>query len=160
MRRIVVSITRQILELKDGDATADTYSVSTSRNGPGEQKDSYSTPRGLHYVRAKIGSGLPAGSILKGRRPTGEIFSAPGKDLDPDRDWVTSRILWLSGKEVGRNRLGSVDSMQRYIYIHGSPHVDKLGTPASAGCVRMSDSGVIELFDMVDAGIEVEILDG
>ena len=158
MRKIVVSIPAQKLELKDGDTTASSYSVSTSRNGPGEQKDSYCTPRGLHYVRAKIGEGLPTGSILKGRRPTGEIFSAQGKDLDPDRDWVTSRILWLSGKEVGRNRLGSVDSMQRYIYIHGSPHVDKLGTSASAGCVRMSDRDVIELFDMVDAGIEVEIL--
>lgn len=156
MRRIEVSVPRQVLELKDGDATIKEYRVSTSRNGLGEAKDSFRTPRGLHYVRAKLGAGLAAGSVMRGRRPTGKVFSG-ADELEPDRDWITSRILWLSGKEVGRNRLGDVDTMQRFIYIHGSPHVDKLGTPASAGCVRMSDRDVIELFDLVEAGIEVMI---
>lgn len=155
--RIEVSIPQQSLTLYDGDEAVREYSVSTARNGPGEVKDSLCTPRGLHYVRAKIGAGLPAGSVMRGRRPTGEVFSPEGKDMDSGRDWITSRILWLSGREVGRNRLGEVDTMRRYIYIHGSPHTDKLGTPASAGCVRMADADVIELFDLVPAGTDVHI---
>ena len=158
MKRIEVSVEEQTLSLMEGNEMLRQYKVSTSRNGVGEEKDSFKTPRGLHYVRAKVGSGLSAGSILKGRRPTGEVFSTETHELVEDRDWITSRILWLSGKEPGKNRLGNVDTMQRYIYIHGSPHVGKLGTPASAGCVRMSDNDVIELYDMVCAGTEVEII--
>jgi lipoprotein-anchoring transpeptidase ErfK/SrfK len=108
-------------------------------------------------VRAKIGDGQPLGSVFVGRRPTGEIHSEALARATPDRDWVLSRILWLSGTEIGKNRLGSVDSMRRYIYIHGTPDSEPLGEPRSIGCIRMSNADVVELFDLVAVGTPVEI---
>ena len=124
------------------------------------QKDSEKTPCGLHTVRAKIGAGAPEGAVFAGRRPTGEICTPELYRGDPERDWILTRILWLSGLEPGRNRLGNVDSMQRYIYIHGTPEDFALGTPASHGCVRMSNADVIELFDEVEVGTLVEVEEG
>ena len=115
------------------------------------------TPRGLHVVRARIGAGLPAGSVLVGRRPTGEVWSRELAAREPGRDWILSRILWLSGLEIGRNRLGEVDTMRRYIYIHGTPDTEPMGVPASHGCIRMRNEDVMELFDDVPAGTPVEI---
>ncbi len=156
-RRIRVSLEEQRLELIDGGAVLKSYRVSTSRHGAGEATGSFRTPRGQHVVRAKIGGGEPAGTVFRGRRMTGEIYSDELASRNPDRDWVLSRILWLSGTEVGRNRLGDVDTMRRYIYIHGTPARQALGTPASIGCIRMSDEDVIELFDMVSPGTVVDI---
>ena len=156
-RRIRVSLRDQCLELMNGGAVVRAYPVSTSRYGAGERVDSLRTPRGRHVVRAKIGEGQPVGTVFRGRRTTGEVYSEALARQYPDRDWVLTRILWLSGVEVGRNRLGAVDSMRRYIYIHGTPESQALGTPASQGCVRMSNADVVELFDLVSPGTEVDI---
>ena len=131
--------------------------VSTASNGPGERMGSECTPRGRHIVRAKIGAGAPAGSVFVGRRGTGERFHPDLRAQYPDRDWILTRILWLSGVEPGRNRLGSVDTMRRFIYIHGCPDDVTLGTPGSHGCVRMGNAEVIELFDRVPVGIPVSL---
>ena len=157
MIRLIVSIPQQVLEVRDGDALVKTYCVSTSRYGVGEQEGSLCTPLGRHKIRAKIGAGLPTGSVFSGRRPTGAVLTAALLAREPERDWILSRILWLSGCEPGHNRLGLVDTMRRYIYIHGTAHEDKLGTPASIGCVRMANTDVMELFAAVPVGTVVDI---
>jgi lipoprotein-anchoring transpeptidase ErfK/SrfK len=115
------------------------------------------TPRGQHVIRAKIGAGAPPGAVFVGRRPTGEIWSPELAARFPARDWILSRILWLSGTEVGRNRLGNVDTMRRYIYIHGTPALEPMGVAASHGCIRMRNSDVIQLFDLVNVGTRILI---
>ncbi len=144
-----VSIERQELCVLEKAVFVKRYSISTGKNGAGEVNGSGQTPRGQHIIRAKIGSGAPANTVFVGRRPTGEIYSLPLREQFPERDWMLTRILWLSGLEVGKNRLGNVDTMQRYIYIHGTPDDVKMGIPGSKGCIRMRNSDVIELFEMV-----------
>ena len=155
---IDISIAEQRLRLLDeaGAVLAD-YPVSTAVNGPGEKKNSGCTPRGKHIVRAKIGDGQALGTVFIGRRPTGELWSPELAAEHPARDFILSRILWLSGCEPGVNRLGDVDSMQRYIYIHGTPDTEPMGVPRSHGCVRMRNTDVVELFDRVPAGTPVII---
>ncbi len=156
--RIEISIPHQVLTLDDdfGGVKA-RYPVSTAANGAGCLKDSGCTPLGHHIVRAKIGAGMPLNTVFVGRRPTGEILTPELAAQFPERDWVLTRILWLSGTEVGRNRLGNVDTMQRYIYIHGTPDTEPMGQPRSHGCVRMRNQDVLELFDLVDVGTPVVI---
>ncbi|MGB5209814.1 MAG: L,D-transpeptidase [Gammaproteobacteria bacterium] len=156
-RRIEVDLAAQRLRLFEGGCEIRAYAVSTARRGAGEQRNSECTPRGRHVIRARIGAGLPSGAVLVGRRPTGEVWSLDLARRHPDRDWILSRILWLSGTEPGRNRFGAVDSMQRYIYIHGTPESEPIGVPASHGCVRMTNADVIELFDLVRVGDRVDI---
>jgi len=110
-------------------------------------------------VRAKIGKGLAENAILVGRRPTGELYSAEMRERFPERDWILTRILWLSGCEPGFNRLRTTDTMRRYIYIHGSPDSAPMGIPGSHGCIRMRNRDVVELFDLVAVGTEVEIIE-
>jgi len=158
--KIEISIKEQQLRLLDdqGNLLAD-YPVSTAFKGAGEQKNSYCTPRGAHLVRAKIGKDAPINSVFRGRRATGEIWTPELGVQHPDRDWILTRILWLSGCEPGFNRLGNVDTMQRYIYIHGTPYVRSIGRPDSHGCIRMRSEDVIELFDRVPVGTSVLITD-
>jgi lipoprotein-anchoring transpeptidase ErfK/SrfK len=155
---IEVDVAAQTLTLYDraGNVVMRT-AVSTGRNGVGEQNGSERTPRGAHYVRAKIGAGLPANAVLVSRRPTGEIYSPQLRAAYPGRDWILTRILWLCGLEKGRNRLGRVDTMRRYIYIHGCPDEDPMGVPSSRGCVKMRNRDLLELFDRVPAGTPVYI---
>jgi lipoprotein-anchoring transpeptidase ErfK/SrfK len=156
--RLRLSLINQRLEvLVDGECR-EHFQVSTSRYGPAEWEGSQGTPRGRHYIRAKIGAGLPPGAVLRGRRPTGEIWSAALAAQHPGRDWILSRILWLCGREPGRNRLNGVDSMRRYIYIHGTPDTEPMGVPFSHGCIRMRNDDVIRLFDLVEAGTEIDIV--
>jgi len=155
MSRIKISIAKQRLYLEIESQTKE-YIISTSKFGPGEKKDSFCTPRGRHIIRAKIGEGETVGQIFKSRRPTGDIYSPNSHNLE-DGDWILTRILWLSGTEVGKNRLGNVDTMQRYIYIHGSPDDLILGIPSSMGCINMSNSDIEELFRLVEVGTPVEI---
>lgn len=155
--KLDIDLSRQRLCVIDGVRTLREYPVSTAANGPGEIQGSGCTPRGLHVIRAGIGAGLPAGAVLRGRRPTGEIWTPELAAAQPGRDWILSRILWLSGCERGINRLGCVDTFRRYIYIHGTPDVAALGRPASHGCVRMRNEDVIELFDLVVPGTTVEL---
>lgn len=154
---LVVSLTRQRLELWEKASLLREYPVSTSRYGPGEQRDSQCTPRGLHRIRARIGAGLPLATVLAGRRPTGETHNAALARQFPDRDWILTRILWLCGCETGRNRGGNVDSMRRYIYIHGTPDTEVIGVPFSHGCIRMRNADVADLFDRVNVGTLVDI---
>jgi lipoprotein-anchoring transpeptidase ErfK/SrfK len=133
------------------------YSVSTSKNGLGEKTGSFCTPRGRHLVRAKIGAGQPLNAVFARRRPTGEIWTPALHAAYPGRDWILTRILWLSGCERGVNRLGDVDTMRRYIYIHGSHEQAEMGKPGSIGCVRMRGPDILELFDLVPPYTPVEI---
>lgn len=158
-QQIIVSIADQRLQLlEDGNIAMDVM-ISTATNGPGELFGSECTPRGKHIIRAKIGGGCPIYSVFVGRRATGEIFSQELTVKYPDRDWILSRIMWLSGVEVSKNRLGNVDSMRRYIYIHGSPDTEIFGQPNSHGCVRMMNDDVIKLFKKVRVGTSVLILE-
>lgn len=156
---IDISIKRQTLTLLNnaGELLAQ-YAVSTAANGVGCEKDSGCTPLGQHIVRAKIGEGAAANTVFVGRRPTGEIYTPALMAEFPNRDWILTRILWLSGREVGKNRLGNVDTMQRYIYIHGTPDSTELGKIGSHGCVRMRNADIIELFSRVPVGTTVDIV--
>lgn len=133
------------------------YPVSTALRGAGNQKGSYQTPLGWHCVRAKIGHGAPVNTVFIARRPTGEQWTPGLLQQYPDRDWILTRILWLSGLEMGRNRLGQVDTWQRYIYIHGCPDTVPLGVPGSLGCIRMRNAHIVTLFDHVSVGIPIGI---
>ena len=157
--KIEISIQHQTLSLFDnfGGVKAK-YAVSTAASGAGCEKDSGCTPLGAHIVRAKIGAGAVPNSVFVGRRQTGEIYTPEMMAQFPNRDWILTRILWLSGTEVGFNRLGNVDTMQRYIYIHGTPDSTDMSKVGSHGCVRMRNADVIELFDLVEAGTPVLIL--
>jgi lipoprotein-anchoring transpeptidase ErfK/SrfK len=158
--RIRISISDQTLELVGGDGgVLQRYRISTAKNGAGEQKGSYRTPRGEHIIRAKIGGGAAPNTVFVRRRPTGEVWTPELAATHPDRDWILTRILWLSGKEPGKNRLGEVDTMRRYIYLHGSPDTVEMGIPGSIGCVRMRNSDIIDLFDRVPCYTPVDILE-
>jgi lipoprotein-anchoring transpeptidase ErfK/SrfK len=133
------------------------FPVSTAANGLGEKNGSFCTPRGRHVVRAKIGVGQPVGTVFVRRRPTGEVWSPELHAQFPGRDWMLTRLLWLSGCEPGRNRLRDVDTMRRYIYIHGTPDSTELGKPGSHGCIRMRNGDVAELFDLVPPYTRVTI---
>jgi lipoprotein-anchoring transpeptidase ErfK/SrfK len=157
--KIIIHIPTQTLDMfDDSGKSVRSYRVSTGANGAGEESGSFCTPRGRHVVRAKIGAGQPENTVFVRRRPTGEIYTPELGAQQPGRDWILTRILWLSGCESGYNRGGSCDTMRRYIYIHGTPDGAELGRPGSRGCVRMRNSELLELFDMVQAGTEVEIV--
>jgi lipoprotein-anchoring transpeptidase ErfK/SrfK len=156
--RIEINVTAQSLALFGDDGVmVRCYPVSTAANGVGEENGSYCTPRGRHVIRAKIGAGQPADTVFVRRRPTGERYTPELGRQFPRRDWILTRILWLSGREPGYNRYGSCDTMRRYIYIHGTPDETELGRPGSHGCVRMRNADLIELFDRVEVGTEVDI---
>lgn len=154
---ISISVSEQQLALIEEGQVLHQYPVSTAKNGVGEKKNSGQTPRGEHIVRAKIGDGLPLNSVFVARRPTGEIYSPALADQYPERDWILTRILWLSGCELGKNRLGDCDTMQRYVYIHGTPDTEPMGQPLSHGCIRMRNTDLVELFDLISPGINVLI---
>ncbi|MBI5437438.1 MAG: L,D-transpeptidase [Nitrosomonadales bacterium] len=157
--KINICIATQQLELlDDAGKLLRRYSVSTAANGAGEVCGSYCTPRGKHIVRARIGAGQPENTVFVRRRPTGEIYTPELGAQFPERDWILTRILWLSGCEPGFNRLGENDTMRRYIYIHGTPDSVQLGAPGSHGCIRMRNADLIELFDMAPVGTVVEII--
>ena len=157
MKRIVIDASKQELTLYQGERLLKRYPVSTAKNGLGEKNGSFCTPRGRHIVRAKIGAGQPENTVFVRRRPTGEIWSRELHARYPGRDWMLTRLLWLSGREPGKNRLGDVDTMRRYIYIHGSPETAPMGQPGSIGCIRMRNRDIVELFELVPPYTPVEI---
>ena len=144
-----VSIADQRLQFWQDGVLRTEYPVSTALKGPGEALGSEQTPRGWHRIRARIGDGCEPGTVFIGRRPTGEIYNEALARQYPQRDWILTRILWLCGMEPGRNRFGNVDSMRRFIYIHGTSDEGRIGQPVSAGCIRMKNDDVIRLFDEV-----------
>lgn len=154
---IVISLDEQKLVLFCAGEVIVTYSVSTALKGPGELSGSEQTPRGQHVIRAMIGRALPKNAVLVGRRFTGEIYNAQLAEAFPGRDWILTRILWLSGAEPGKNRLGNFDTMRRYIYIHGTPDSEPMGVARSHGCIRMHNEDLIDLFERVHMGCPVLI---
>jgi len=158
MLRISSNINLQNLDLLDDNGRlVKRYSISSPLIGVGEQNGSFRTPRGRHVVRAKIGAGQPVNTVFVERRPTGETYSPELARQSPGRDWILTRILWLSGLERGYNRLGKVDTMRRAIYIHGSPDTADMGKPGSRGCIRMHNRDIVELFDLVPLRTIVDI---
>ncbi len=156
-QRIEICLARQQLSLMAGNRELSSYPVSTARNGPGELINSGCTPTGVHAIRIKIGVGLPVNSVYRGRRPTGEIYNNELAAGYPGRDWILTRILWLTGRESGHNRGGNRDTLRRFIYIHGCPDTEPMGIPLSHGCVRMHNEALLDLFDRVSSGTEVII---
>lgn len=159
MKSARVGLASQTLTLLDDGRVAARFPVSTAARGGGEKNGSHQTPRGLHIVRAKIGAGAPRDTVFVARRPTGEIYSPQADRRQPDRDWILTRILWLSGTEIGKNRRGDVDTFRRFIYIHGSPPDRVAGRPGSIGCVRMKNEDILRLFDALPPGAAVEIVE-
>ncbi len=157
MIRLEIDISLQKLQVWDEDSLLKEYVVSTAKKGVGEKYGSEQTPRGWHIIRSKIGADLPINTVFIRRRPTGEIYTPELRKQFPERDWILTRILWLSGLELKKNRLGSVDSMRRKIYIHGTPDDVVMGIPGSRGCVRMHNQDIIELFDKIPAKTPVLI---
>lgn len=156
--KIRINIPAQTLRLYDEDRLLKQYTISSGANGEGEQSGSECTPRGAHIIRAKIGGGAKPNAVFVGRRHTGEYYHPDLRAQFPGRDWILTRILWLSGTEPGRNRLGDQDTMRRYIYIHGTPDDVELGKPGSRGCIRMANQDIIELFERVEPGTPVIII--
>ncbi len=154
---IDVCLTTQLLRVMSGETVIFEVAVSTGLNGPGEAEDSGCTPRGWHIIRAIIGSDTPENTVFVGRRPTGEIYTPELGLQYPERDWVLTRILWFSGLEVGKNRLGNVDTMRRLIYIHGCPDSCEMGVPLSHGCVRMRNKDLLDLMVFVQPYTKVFI---
>ena len=158
--KITIHIPTQTLEvLDDAENILASYPVSTAANGVGEEYGSFCTPRGQHIIRAKIGADQPFNAVFVRRRPTGEIYTPQLGAEFPGRDWMLTRLLWLSGCEVGFNRLGSRDTMRRYVYIHGTPDSTTLGQPGSKGCIRMRNADLVALFDKVNVGIAVHVIE-
>ena len=158
MSRINININLQLLDLVDYNGNClKHYLISSAKNGVGELNGSFCTPRGRHIIRAKIGAGQPLNAVFIERRPTGEVYSPELAGRSPGRDWILTRILWLSGCEPGYNRLGKVDTMRRAIYIHGSPDTAEMGKPGSHGCIRMRNQDIVELFDLVPVRAQVRI---
>jgi len=159
-KKIQINLAKQSLSLLDGAVVICSYPISSALNGPGEEEGSECTPRGLHRIRIKIGAGQPENAVFVGRRATGEIYSPALAAIHPERDWVLCRILWLTGLEPGRNRGGRVDSLRRYIYIHGCPDSEPMGVPRSHGCIRMRNRDLMALFEQVESGMLVDIQEG
>ncbi len=155
--QIQIKLGTQRLLLKQGEEIKQEYPVSTALKGPGERLDSECTPRGRHVIAEKFGAGCAVNTVFVGRRCTGEHYTPTLGRAFPHRDWILTRILRLSGAEPGRNQGGDVDSYQRYIYIHGAPDEVEMGVPGSHGCIRMRNKQVMELFELVGIGTQVNI---
>jgi hypothetical protein len=155
-----VDLSTQTLDLFDDGLPLYRYPVSTGLAGAGEVYGSGCTPRGLHRVRLRIGDGCPVGTVFVRRRPTGEFYAPDLAAQSPGRDWILTRILWLTGLEPGRNRGGDMDTLRRFVYIHGCPDSEPMGVPRSHGCIRMRNADLIELFDLTPTGTLVEIDEG
>jgi hypothetical protein len=156
-RYLAIDLAAQRLRLLEAGEVRLEYPVSTGAAGAGECDGSGCTPRGWHRIRIRIGADCPLNTVFVGRRPTGEVYTPELAAGAPQRDWILTRILWLTGTESGRNRGGEVDTLRRYIYIHGTPDSEPMGVPASHGCIRMRNADLVELFDQVENGLPVLI---
>lgn len=155
--RIDVDLGAQVMTLYTADGPWLCFRISTASAGPGQQDGSGGTPLGRHRLRACIGAGQPRGAVFRGRRPTGETWSRTLHHQHPGRDWILTRILWLCGEQPGYNRLGSVDTMKRFIYIHGTPDTEPMGRALSHGCIRMRNDDILQLWEWVRPGMPVLI---
>ncbi|MAZ39627.1 MAG: L,D-transpeptidase [Legionellales bacterium] len=155
---VEISINKQQMLVYKNKVLFKTYLISTAKNGVGEQYGSECTPRGIHQIRAKIGTNQPENTVFFRRRPNGEVYTPAYAQTQPqNRDWIITRILWLSGLEPDKNRFGSVDTARRKIYIHGTPDEKLLGKPGSRGCIRMGNRDIMEFFDFIPVRTIVDI---
>jgi len=157
MRYLHVHTSTQVMELKHNDRVLFAYLISTARNGLGEKEGSFQTPRGWHRVNSKIGAAADQHAVFVSREATGEIYTPALAQVDLNRDWILGRVFCLEGLEQGVNRGGEVDSLARYIYIHGTADVASLGEPSSRGCIRMAPVDITCLFDHIDVHCKVLI---
>jgi lipoprotein-anchoring transpeptidase ErfK/SrfK len=158
MVSIRINVGKQKLYLLNEQGTAEReYPVSTSKYGVGNENSSEKTPLGLHRIKNKIGGAMPVNMVMVGREPIGLLQDCISQGIELPDDVITSRIMWLEGMEPGRNQGGYVDTYNRYIYIHGTSDEDRIGTPASIGCIRMRNQDVIDLYRLVEIGTEVLI---
>jgi len=157
VQKIDIDLDSQMMFLYQEKKLLTSYPVSTSKDGAGEKQGSGCTPRGLHRVRIKIGESEPENSVFVGRRPTGEIYTPELGEQYPDRDWILTRILWLTGLEPGRNRGGTNDTLRRFIYIHGCPDSEPVGVPLSHGCIRMRNCDLLDIFVRMERGTIVDV---
>ena len=159
VQRIEVQLAaQQLIGFGTADRMLCHYSIASAANGVGQQQRSECTPLGEHRVRAKVGDGAAVNSVFVGRRLSGEIYSEKLASQFPNRDWILTRILWLCGNQPGFNRGGTVDTMRRYIYIHGAPDSHAMGAPSSHGCIKMRNADILELFQRVSVGTAVNII--
>ncbi|MDQ3564174.1 MAG: L,D-transpeptidase [Pseudomonadota bacterium] len=156
---IEIRLRQQELWLLAGRDIVRGYSVSTAKNGPGEMENSECTPRGWHAICEKIGAGCASGTVFVARQPDGKVYVPEFRTRYPGKDWILTRILWLTGLQPAFNQGGSVDTKNRFIYIHGAPDDVAMGTRGSGGCIRMRNADVIDLFDRVEVGTRVRIRD-
>lgn len=157
-RLLFVRISTATLQFYQAGVLVKSYPVSTSLRPPSNIKNSLGTPRGLHEIAERIGAGQPPGMVFKSRIPTGRHFSEFSDEANAGQ-LITSRILWLRGLEPGVNQGGEVDSYERYIYLHGTNHEDRIGEPMSAGCVELRNLDIVELYEQVRRGDHVLIVD-
>jgi L,D-transpeptidase YbiS len=155
--RIIVSVADQTLRLRERGEDRLVFDVSTASRGTGCRSGSFCTPLGLHRIRLKIGAGCAPGTVFVRRRPTGEVFTPEARQRSPDRDWILTRLLWLEGLEPGVNRGGEIDTLRRFIYIHGTADEAQIGKPTSHGCVRLRNDDIVQLFDAVGNGTLVDV---
>ena len=155
-RLLLVSISEQRLQLLENGQLVREFVISTSRNPPSCIENSFGTPTGLHRIAEKRCGDAPLGAVLRSRVDTGKRYWELS-DEENEQNLVTTRILWLDGLEPGHNQGGKRDSFARYVYIHGTNHEDRIGTPASGGCVLLKNDEMIELFDAVSEGDQVFI---
>ena len=156
-KNIDVDIAKQQLTLLQDGIVVASYSVSTAKNGIGQKNGSECTPLGQHVIDSKIGGDAKEKSVFVGREETGEYFTEKLRQDNQERDWILTRILWLSGTEEGKNKGGDVDTMSRYIYIHGCPDSDSFSVPSSHGCIKMRNKDIVELFEKIDVGTHILI---
>lgn len=156
---VLIDIGQQQLRLYHNGQAIREYPISSASNGVGNREGSFKTPLGTHRIARKIGDDAPSGTIFRGRVNTGKITEIITTDLAGEEDYVTSRILWLEGLEPDKNKGKGIDSFQRYIYIHGTAEEGRIGRPASKGCIRMRNADVIELYDLLETGTLVDILE-
>ena len=152
---LLISIKAQQLDYLHNHKTIASFPVSTSKHGTGNQNNSFKTPLGLHKIKLKIGKNCPVNTVFKSRRPTGYIYRPEYKQVK--KDWILTRILWLQGLEPNINSGKGIDSLRRFIYIHGTPDSEPMGTAKSHGCIRMCNIDIIKLFDLVSVDTLVEI---
>ncbi len=156
---IIINVKQQKLFLYDNHKLICKYDISTAKNGLGEQEGSYKTPRGKHKIHQKIGEGASENTVFIGRKPTGEIYSEKLFQENPKRRWILTRIITLEGLEEGKNRGGDVDTLKRFVYIHGVPDSIPMGVPLSIGCIQMRNNDIIEFFDRIHISMEVLIVE-
>ena len=149
---IIIDISEQRLYLFEKDVLKQSFPVSTSSFGEGSIENSFKTPLGSHQIKEKIGTNVQINTIFIARENTNKKAKIIKEKIDSDDDFVTSRILWLDGLEIGKNKGSGVDSYDRYIYIHGTHEEGLIGEKASHGCIRMFNQDVIYLYDIVEEG--------